>query len=181
MPTPVTVTITDTTSDETLPLQVENGFDPSDCIGKQLDVIGKYVGVSRSAFGITKFITLNDDDFRSLIQIAILKNSLDSSLSVIQDILNTYFNGVIRIYDHSDMRISYLIDSNGAGQDLVQMFVGQGLLPKPMGVGQVVVYFSGVNNFFGFSTYDYPPVNNHGFNDYDHADSGPWLSYDNSF
>lgn len=173
-------------TDVTMPIAVQNAFNLNAAlgpvaIGAQLDVLAKYVGVVREAFGITGFITLDDADFLKLMQIAIIKNFLDSDLSDIVDLLVEFFPDTIYVFDHEDMRLSYLIDSNGADQDLVQMFVAQGLLPKPMAVGLAVIYHDGVLNFFGFGNYEYTAVANEPFNTYDsYNQTWPWMSYNNA-
>ena len=164
-----------------LPISVQDAFNIDTATGVQLDVLAKYAAVSRTGYGLMGPITLDDDDFRSLIKLGIIVNNSGSSLSIIQDLLNTYFPGQIFVFDYANMRLSYYIDSDVGSQDLAEMFVYQGLLPKPMGVQlSVVVYWPVLDNFFGFCTYDDETPANHGFNTYDDYDMDcPWISNSN--
>lgn len=146
--TAVTPVITEI--DETLPLAVQNAFNvigSSLAKGVQLDVIGKYAGVTRTADGFTTQITLNDADFTTLIQLAIIKNNAGSSLATIQQLLFQFFPAQILVVDYADMFIAYYISSIVGSPDLVELVVTEGLLPKPMGVGEIIVLFDGANAF----------------------------------
>lgn len=168
--------------DVTLPISIEEGFNliGSDiAIGAQLDVLGKYAGVTRAGFGFTSNITLNDSDFLSLIRVAIAVNTAGSSLSDIEAILNQFFPGEILVFDYKTMRLSYLISESVGSQDLVQLFVAENLLPRPMGVRiYPLIYAPTVNNFFGFRTYELPAYNSSPFNTYSsYSMNSPWMSY----
>lgn len=167
---------------ESLPLAVQNGFNlmgDNVAIGKQLDILGKYVGVTRSGHGFTTSITLDDENFLSLIKMAISINSSGSSLYDIQNILFQFFPGQILVFDYQNMHMSYLIDEDVGSQELIQMFIVQNLLPKPMGVQiALVIYAPDIDNFFGFRTYELPGFNVSPFNSYDdYQMDAPWLSY----
>ncbi len=177
---PVIPVITET--DLSLPLAVQAGFNvtgPNKAVGKQLDVIGKYVGVTRTAAGFTTQITLNDADFISLIQMAIIQNNSGSSLADIQKLLHQFFAGEILVFDYADMRMSYLISSSIGSQDLVQLFITEKLLPKPMAVQiPLVIYAPDITHFFGFRTYFVAQFNSTPFNDYaSYQMNWPFLSY----
>jgi hypothetical protein len=151
-------------------LQIQNAFDIDTAIGAQLDVLGKYAGVQRASYTFTGQVILTDDEFRLLIRLAIVKNTTFSSLAVIQDLLDFYFQGLIRVYDYANMRMSYMISSQIASQNLAQVFVAQNLLPVPMGVNEgATMYAPDLDIFFGFSTYEYDPalLNNVPFNTYE--------------
>ncbi len=178
--TPVVPVITET--DLTLPLQVQAGFNligDDIAVGNQLDVIGDYVGVSRSGPGFSGQITLNDADFLSLIRMAIIKNYSGSSLSEIQAFLFQFFPDQILVYDYQNMQMSYLISTSVGSQDLVQLFVTEGLIPSPMGVQvATIIYAPVINQFFGFRTYTQAAYNSSNINTYaDYQGNGPWLSY----
>ncbi len=168
-----------------LPTQVMNGFNltgASPAVGVQLDVLGKYAGVSRNGYGFNGPITLNDADFLTLIQMAIIRNFSGSSLFDIQALIAQFFPGSILVFDYQNMQMSYLISSTVGSQDLVQMFVVQKLLPKPMGVGLAnVIYAPIVTTFFGFRTYALAAHNSSPFNTYgSYQTNRPWLSYANA-
>ena len=177
------VTISIAASDVTLPLAVMNGFNlfgPNTAVGAQLDILGKYAGVSRNGYSFLGTpITLDDSDFLSLIQLATIKNSAGSSLSTIQSLLNMFFPGEILVFDYANMNMSYLISSSVGSQNLAEIFVQEGLLPKPMGVQlAAVIYAPNIDNFFGFRTYLLPANNASPFNSYaNYQTNRPWLSY----
>jgi hypothetical protein len=183
---PNNITITITEIDETLPLAVQNGYNLSgDSVseGSQLDILGKYAGVSRSAKGFTSQITLDDNDYLSLIRIAIIKNSAQSDLATIQQLLFDFFPNKIYVFDFKNMRMSYLLSSTVGGQDLVELFITQNLLPVPMAVQlAVIIYAPIIDSFFGFSDYELPvPIAGQTpLNDYDdYSLEAPWLAYEN--
>lgn len=165
-----------------LPVSVMNAFDIDTAVGKQLDVLGKYVGAFRTGNSFDgSLIVLVDSDFRSLIKLKIIQNNSGSSLDDIQRQLSLYFANKIYVFDYSNMRMAYFLDSTVGSFDLAQIIVTGGYLPKPMAVQlSVPVYSPDVLNYFGFRTYDYQFFNNIPFfNDYDSYDmAAPWLSYD---
>lgn len=181
----VQITITET--DLTLPIAIQNAFNligPQPAEGVQLDILGKYAGVSRTGTGLQgQTIVLSDSDFLVLIQMAIIQNSNGSSLYDIVTLLFEFFGSEILVFDSTFMSMTYLI-SSVASSNLVQLFVTENLLPHPMGVGVVVIYAPIINAFFGFITYDNPvqPASTRPFNDYDaYQTDWPWLSYSDSF
>lgn len=185
--TPIIMAQSDLTQ-ETLPLAVQDGYNltGSDlAIGLQLNTLGKYAGVSRSGSGFFGPITLDDSDFATLIQIAILTNSAGSSLATIQSLLQQFFPNEVLVFDYQTMRMSYLISSSIGSQDLIQLVVSEGLLPKPMGVElAATIYAPVIDRFFGFQTYQYPTItiaNNEPFNTYSvYNQTWPWISYANA-
>lgn len=166
-----------------LPTQVMNAFNligTDGATGVQLDVLGKYAGVTRNGYGFTgQPISLSDADFLTLIQFAIIKNSAGSSLATIQDLLHQYFPDEVLVFDYQNMQMSYLISSAIGSQDLIQLLVDQGLLPKPMAVGlSLVIYAPVITTFFGLGSYELPAFNNSPLNTYaDYQLDRPWLSY----
>ena len=162
-----------------LPALVRDAFALGTSAGVQLDKIGKYAGVTRYGNGFSGPITLSDADYTVLIQLAIIKNAAGSSLALIQSLLHTYFPGQIFVFDYANMQMSYMINSAVGSQNLVQLFVSEGLLPKPMGVQlATVTYAPDVTAFFGFRTYALPAHNVRGFNTYTSYDStSKWLTY----
>lgn len=164
-----------------LPLEVESAFNIDTAVGNQLDTLGKYAGVTRSGYGFTSFITLDDDDFRQLIKVAIIKNTSFSDLGTIQTLLNQFFPGELFVFDFKNMRMGYFMADTVGSQDLAELFVKEGLLPKPMGVQlAALIYAPVIDSFFGFQTYLTEPYNNNPFNTYaDYQMDWPWLSYQN--
>lgn len=161
-------------------LDVQNAFAIDTAVGVQLDVIGKYVGANRMgviAGGVT--ITLTDSDYRSLIKMAIVKNNHGSSLYDIQNLLNAFFPGQIFAFDLLGMRMSYFIVSSAASLNLIEIFISENFLPKPMGVQVAsIVYLPTIDDLFGFRTYSRANLTGSPFNDYaDYQTDWPWLSY----
>lgn len=179
----VDIIITGNDEVPSLPIAVQNAFNLTGtnlAVGKQLDILGKYAGVTRTGNGFTGSITLDDADFRSLIKLAIITNSSGSDLSTIETLLNEFFpNGEILVFDYKNMRLSYIISSAVGSQDLVQLFITEGLLPKPMGVQlSTVIYVPDTKNFFGFRTYSAPANNAKPFNTYSNFSLlWRWLTY----
>lgn len=171
-------------TDQILLLAIQDAFNPDTAEGVQLDVIGQYVGVVRTAQGSTGPITLgDDDDFRTLIRMAVVTNSAQSDLATIQELIFTFFTGQMRVYDYQNMRMSYLIQSSIGSLELVEMFIAQGLLPRPMAVQVAsIIYAPDIDNFFGFVSYEVPanPLITP-FNTYEAYDEdAPWLLYENA-
>jgi hypothetical protein len=179
----VTTTPIVTETDVQLPLSVQNAFNMlggSLAQGVQLDVLGKYANVTRNGYGLNGTpITLNDADFLQFIRMTIIKNSSGSSLATIQDFLHQYFNGSVLVFDYKDMRMSYFLNSNIGSQQLAQIFVTSGTLPKPMAVQLGSVIFApNITSLFGFRSYEVAGFNVTGFNNYaSYSMASPWLSY----
>lgn len=152
-----------------LPVDMRDAFDIDTAIGAQLDLLGKYQGIDRYSFGPNGDFTLTDAEFRSLIKMAIVKNSSDSSLKTINDLLFKYFPTEVQVFDSLDMRIHYLVDI--VSDNLLYAFINEVLLPKPMGVQiTAIIYVDDISKVFGFRTYNgalYRGVNLNSYVDYD--------------
>lgn len=164
-----------------LPLQVRDAFDVKTAVGVQLDILGKFVGVSRMQRTFTQLVSLDDDDFRVLIQIKTVLNSSKSDLASIQAIVFGFFNGAIRLFDHQTMYMSVYFDALAGSLTLAEVFVRGDFIPRPMGVRlSALIYAPNVETlpFFGMSTYTVPALGAVGFNDYaDYQQTWPWLTY----
>lgn len=175
-------------TDVTLPFAVMNGFNINaalgpTAVGAQLDIIGKYAGVTRNSYAFSGApITLNDADFLSLIQLAVIRNSAGSSLATIQALLATFFPGEILVFDYANMQMSYLVNSSLGSQNFIQAAINENLLPKPMGVQVAsIIYAPNITKLFGFRTYTLNTANNSPFNSYtNYTTNTPWLSYTNA-
>lgn len=168
---------------ETLPLSVQNGFDvrpgSQTAVGKQLDVLGKYVGANRIGRGFSTFVNLTDDEYLLLIRAAIGRNYAKSSLADIDNFLATFFPDQIFVYDYGNMRLGYFISPGTLSSNLLQTFIGQGLLPKPMGVKIApIIYSLSDELLFGFNSYSKVNQFASGFNSYsDYSSNVTWLTY----
>jgi hypothetical protein len=160
-------------------------------VGQQLDWIGKYVGVSRSGVGANgQSIDLSDADFLLFIKIAIATNNFGSSLYTIQTFLAEFFPNAIFVFDYANtapMQMSFLIDTDAASSDLIQLILAQNKLPVPMGVEYSVVGATVITNFFAWSDYfvasgaqpaNTTPINNIGGYDLGHTNTAyRWMDY----
>src|ERR1700677_5062500 len=109
-----------------LPIAVQSACNmDGSAVGVQLDVLGKYAGVTRNGYGLQgQPISLDDVDFFSFIQMAIFRNSQTSDLYTIQKLIQIFFPlGELLVFDHKEMRMSYLINSNIGSQNLIELFV----------------------------------------------------------
>lgn len=153
----VSISIEET--DLTLPLAVLNAFNMSgeyQARGVNLDVLAKYIGVSRTAIGEDgSLISLDDDQLFILIQMGIIRNSGSSSLFAIQGFLFQFFGSEIRVIDFTTMFMTYEVSTELFESELFQMFLIQNLLPKPMAVGLGIVAFD--DGYFGMIELDFPP------------------------
>lgn len=167
----------------TLPVAVQNAYNlvgTDTALGVQLDIIGKYTGVSRTGNGLQgQPIDLDDTDFLSLIKFATILNSAASDLNTIQNLIAAFFSGNLFVFDFQNMHMGYMIDSSLGTANFAQMIVVQDLLPRPMGVQLAsVIYAPHIENFFGFRTYFWSMYKNNGFNSYtDYNETYTWLSY----
>lgn len=159
--------------------QISDAFSINNAFGFMLDIIGKYSGVKRSGRTLEGFATLTDEEFRILISLANQVNKLDASFYSIKRIIRNNFGNSMRVYDHRDMRMSYMISASISSQVLAQMFISQGLLPSPMGVGiGSIIYANNIDIFFGFSTYLRQNFKNTTWRTYDNPNiEGKWLTY----
>lgn len=162
-----------------LPIAVQNAFGIDTAVGVQLDILGKYIGVSRNGYTFTGPITLTDAEFRVIMKVAIIKNSSGSSLAAIQALLHQFFPGTLLVFDYANMQMDYFFDSSIGSKPLAELFVQEDVLPKPMGVQLgSLIYSANVAAFFGFRTYALAGYNVTGFNNYASYDmNSPWLSY----
>jgi hypothetical protein len=142
-------------------------FDIETAEGKQLDMIGKYVGADRRVQTFGADVTLSDNDYRNLIKIKRATNNLGSSLFDIQSFIKANLFGTLKAFDHADMTMSFYINSSIISNILAQAIITQGFLPKPMGVGNAaIVYLPDTSNIFGFRTYEFDSGGSVGFNNY---------------
>lgn len=150
-----------------LPSILQNSFSIDSAQGPQLDILGKYIGISRKVNSFTSFVVLSDIDYRILLKIKIATNNLGSSFLDIQDFINNNLSGTLKAFDHKDMSMSFFMSSQIISQTLAQVIVQQDLLPRPMGVGSsAIVYLNSTNNVFGFRSYSFDSLDQVGFNTY---------------
>lgn len=158
---------------------VRDAYEVDTAVGAQLDVLAKYIGVSRVALTFTGQVVLTDDELRILIKLAIVQNNSGSSLYDIQVLLNKFLPGALAVFDYQNMRMAYFFDSAFGSSTLAEVFVRQGLLPKPMGVQlAALTYTPDLDTFFGCRTYTLASPSASPFNSYsDYQTDRPWLDY----
>lgn len=182
-PAAVAIDITGIADQGPLALSVQNAFNligSSPAVGKQLDILGKYAGVSRNGYDFSGPVTLDDSDFLALIKMAIVQNSAGSSLYDIEVLLNQFFPGSFLVFDYANMHMDYWFLTTIGSRTLIEFFVKQRKLPKPMGVQLgVTIYAPALHHVFGFRTYTAPaPSFSSPFNSYvDYDTDTHWLSY----
>lgn len=161
-----------------MPLAVQNAFVIGNteiagtfyvgAVGVQLDILGKYAGVTRTGVDLSgNPITLNDVDFTTLIKLAVINNGSGSSLADIQKLIHAYFANEIFVFDGADMQMSYLIAASVGSQSLIELFITEGVLPKPMGVQLSAIVYIPTISLFGFQRYasaapNYDPAKTYG-------------------
>lgn len=162
-----------------LPVAVQNAYAIDTAVGVQLDVLGKYVGVTRNQYNFTGPVTLDDDDFRLLIKIQIVQNNSGSSLATIQDLLHTFFAGTISVFDYQDMTMDYFFDTDIGSNNMAEVFIKGGFLPRPMAVRlRATIIAPSGKQFFGFRTYFGEAFRSTPFNTYDNYNTTwNWLTY----
>lgn len=163
-----------------IPQKMEDAFDLEQAIGKQLDILGKRLGVTRNVYLRNGDpTTLTDTDFRTFIKLQAARMTLSSSLWDIQTLLLDFFSGSIRALDNLNMTMDYFVF--GESNILVNVLIKQDMLPRPMGVGIKVVYDLPYKDVYGFQTYktqSFPVV---GFNTYaNYNEETSWLKYSNA-
>ncbi len=163
-----------------LPVAVQDAFDIETAVGAQLDILGKYIGASRMGYGTSgQPITLDDDDYRILLKMVLIKNNSGSSLATIQQLLIDNFSGYVFVSDNATMALSYVVVETLGSEDLLEMLIAGKFFPAPMGVAtSVTVVPAHVYPFFGFRTYSAPDPTVAGFNNYVlYVTTSIWLSY----
>jgi hypothetical protein len=163
-----------------IPQKLEDSFDLEQAVGKQLDILGKRLGVTRNVYLRNGDpITLTDTDFRTFIKLQAARMTLSSALWDIQTLLIDFFLGSIRAIDNLNMTMDYFVF--GESNILINVLIKQDMLPRPMGVGIRAVYDLPYKDVYGFQTYktqSYPVV---GFNTYaNYNEETSWIKYSNA-
>lgn len=141
----------------------EAEFNLDTATGKQLDIIGRIVGLNRSvplvvakkyfgfinknstsySFGKAPFLNgneetytdlqLNDFDFRFFLRAKIAKNFANSDILSINEIVGFLFNDEAFVTDNEDMTLNLYIEES-VDVERVRIIQQLDLLPKPQGV-----------------------------------------------
>jgi len=134
-------------------LDVQQAFDPLTAVGKQLDILGKWIGVDRyyTGDGITQ--QLSDDDYRIILNFKVICNAINMSPSAIDNGLHDIFGDKIICSTNDNLVIYYFVDA--ITLPLATILLEKKVLPKPLGVrlGGIIenkIYFGFCNS----STYN---------------------------
>ena len=128
-----------------------NGFDIQTAVGKQLDILGEYVGVDRYYLVNNQAELLSDDDYRILIKLKAISNTSDLSHKSLEEALYDFFGNTVRMDSDGNMEMTYFVPKYKT--PIIQAAIQKEVLPKPMGVrcSYIIEYDK---KFFGFCTYD---------------------------
>ena len=145
------VTVEDINDKPILPLAIAPAFNIATAVGQQLDFLAEGIGAIRSGNLISgQAVTLNDSDYRLLLQAVQARNYLRATLAQIQAFVARYFPGILRVTDQLNMGMSYNLLIPLGSLPWVELFITQGFLPRPLGVQ---MSFTAAILFFGCRTY----------------------------
>lgn len=157
--------------------KVRDAFDLDTATGKSLDILAKYVGVSRNYIDLNGEIkTLNDEEFRTLIKFKAISNTSTASHYDIDMALYNFFGTRVRATSGGDMKMTIFVPSDA--ENVIQAAIQQKAMPTPLGVeaNKIVIQDK---RFFGFVNYQNQyAVYKTGFRTYDDPDKdGEMLNY----
>lgn len=118
---------------------IRDGFNIDTTVGKQLDIIGKYTGISRALYS-----SLSDDDFRTLVKFSIAKHYTNGSLKEIDTVLYNFFSDKIIVFDNYDSTM--IIEYDSSLEAIVEIAKTNNIVPKPAGIGLTLTVFTDVVN-----------------------------------
>lgn len=161
-----------------LPTKIRDAFNIDDAEGEQLDFLGKYAGALRIDYGS---IAEDDEVYRLIIKMLIMKNNAKSDLSSMQDLMIIFFGeGTAKLYDYQTMRISYMFDITKISRSFLEVIIANKLLLVPMGVQLSATIFTvDDDKLFGLRDYTSAGVDISGLNTYAvYTIPSPLLTYD---
>lgn len=157
-------------------MEVINGFDIETAVGKQLDILGEYVGVDRYYLVDNQADLLNDEDYRILIKLKAISNTSNLSHKSLEEALYNFFGNSVRMDSDGNMEMTYFVPKNKT--PIIQAAIQKEVLPRPMGVrcSYIIEYDK---RFFGFCTYqNQTAVYKTGFRSYNNPNKvGEVLTY----
>lgn len=155
--------------------QIRDAFDIDTAIGVQLDTLAKYVGTQREIVGEAGTF-LTDDDLRTIINLKIIQNNSNHSDEQIDQLIFDFFGATVVVADNFNMTMTYILPDTIP--DLITQVVNSKALPKPAGVGILLIVVPDPTNIFGFHNYmgTNPPYIN-GFRTYVGTNGATWVTY----
>lgn len=159
-------------------LDIVNGFNLDTAVGKQLDTLGKYIGLNRKVkvnIGSSDTNILTDEQYRILLKLKLVQNTNFSSTAQIRAALYELFPNDIRLFDPRTMTYEYQLST--LFNDLVNVIIAEELLPLPMGVGYNINVVPDLLAIYGYYGYDGLNDNPNGYSSYTDGFKGKYLSY----
>lgn len=157
--------------------EVTNGFDIETAVGKQLDILGEYIGVDRYYTEDGEIKVLDDEDYRIILKLKAISNTSNLSHKSLDESLYDFFKNSIRMDSVGNMEMTYFVPKNKT--PIILAAIQKEVLPRPMGVrcSYIIEYDK---KFFGFCTYEnQSSVYKTGFRTYNDPDKqGEMLTYD---
>ena len=131
--------------------EVINGFDIETAEGKQLDILGEYIGVDRFYTDEGEIKTLDDEDYRIILKLKAICNTSNLSHKSLDESLYNFFQNTVRMDSEGNMEMTYFVPKNKT--PIIPAAIQKEVLPKPMGVrcSYIIEYDK---KFFGFCTYN---------------------------
>lgn len=162
-------------------LEMVNAFDIDLAVGHQLDILGKYIGLTRQVkvnIGDSDTNILTDEQYRILLKLKLISNTNFSSTSQIRTALYQLFPNDIRLFDNRTMNYEYQLST--LFNDLVNVIIAEELLPLPMGIGFTANVVPDLLSIYGYYGYDGLNDNPNGYSSYTDGFKGKYLSYGDS-
>jgi hypothetical protein len=131
--------------------QLAAAFEIEVAIGRQLDIVGKYVNVLRLFDGGAA--NLNDDDFRFFIRWKIISNLSLDNMASFHEAVNSVFGGAVLLENNRDMSISYWLRQPLSSTIISLLETNKNLMPAPMGVAVSYIVDSHSGKIFGFNDF----------------------------
>lgn len=159
-------------------MDMVNGFGLDTAVGKQLDVLGKYIGLNRQVkvnIGDSDTNILTDEQYRILLKLKLISNTNFSSTSQIRKALYELFPNDIRLFDPRTMIYEYQLST--LFNDLVNVIIAEELLPLPMGLDYTINVVPDLLQLYGYYGYDGLNNNQNGYSSYTDGFKGKYLSY----
>lgn len=128
-----------------------DAFDLDTAVGAQLDILGKRVGLLRSA----RIEFSDDDEYRFFIGLQISRNNssafmISDERTSIQEVIQFAFDKLAYVLDNKNMSLTLYISST-FDIDRLLLILELGILPKPQGVSYIVVMYEDPDLPFGFA------------------------------
>jgi len=118
---------------------MQRAFSVDEAVGKQLDIVGAYAGVSRKLpfQPVEASRYLSDPDYRKLIRATIAQNGWDGTNETLPHLLSSSFPEMgIVISDNQDMSVNAVVRGTFSTLQL-EMLNADLLLPRPAGVAML--------------------------------------------